>query len=320
MKKTRKLGHTDIEVAAIAYGCMGQTHSYGKVQAREDMVALLRYAQEVGYTMFDTAPAYGDLNEQYLGEAVRPFRDKVVIATKFGILHMQDSGAGGEMSSSRESILRQADESLKRLGTDYIDLYYQHRIDPKVEPEEIAETMKELHKAGKIRAWGVSFAPVDYIRRAHSVFPLAAVENMYNFVDRGDETAYFPLCEELGLTYVSACPLAKGLLSGRLNKESIYREGDWRGRMPLFGDEAMDKNRPLLELLEKYAAEKDATPAQISLAWEITKKPYIIPIPGTTRMERVKENIGGLNIVLTDAEMQEIETALSQMDIVGMHS
>ena len=319
MEKMRKLGGTDIEIAAIAYGCMGQTHSYGQVQAKEDMIRLLRYAEEVGYTMFDTAPAYGDLNEEYLGEAVRPFRDKVVIATKFGILHMQDSGAGAELSSSRESILRQADESLQRLGTDYIDLYYQHRIDPKVEPEEVAETMKELHKAGKIRAWGVSFAPVDYIRRAHAVFPLAAIENMYNFVDRGDEATYFPLCEELGLTYVSACPLAKGLLSGRLNKESTYREGDWRGRMPLFGDEAMDKNRPLLELLDKYAAEKNATPAQISLAWEITKKPYIVPIPGTTKLARVKENIGGLDVELTDEEMLEIEDALAHMDTVGMH-
>ena len=188
-----------------------------------------------------------------------------------------------------------------------------------MEPEEVAETMKELHKAGKIRAWGVSFAPVDYIRRAHAVFPLAAIENMYNFVDRGDEATYFPLCEELGLTYVSACPLAKGLLSGRLNKESTYREGDWRGRMPLFGDEAMDKNRPLLELLDKYAAEKNATPAQISLAWENKKKPYIVPIPGTTKLARVKENIGGLDVELTDEEMLEIEDALAHMDTVGMH-
>lgn len=318
--KTRKLGSTDIEIAAIAYGCMGQTHSYGEVQAKEGMVDLIRYAHEVGYTMFDTAPAYGDLNEQFLGEAVKPFRKDAVIATKFGILHMEDSGAGAELSSGHDSILRQVDESLTRLGTDYIDLYYQHRPDPKVEPEEVAETMKELYKAGKIRAWGVSFGAPDYLRRAHKVFPLAAIENMYNFVDRGDEEIYFPLCEELGLTYVSACPLAKGLLSGRLGKDSTYKEGDWRGRMALFNDESMDRNAPLLALLNELAEEKHATPAQISLAWEITKKPFIVPIPGTTKKERVLENFGGVNVELTEQDMKDIEEALAHMDIVGMHN
>lgn len=319
MDRLRKLGNTDIEVAAIAYGCMGQTHSYGKVQEKNDMVELLRYAYETGYTMFDTAPAYGDLNEQFLGEAVKPFRNRIVIATKFGILHMQDSGAGVELSSGHDSIMKQVDESLTRLGTDYIDLYYQHRPDPEVEPEEVAETMKELFKAGKIRAWGVSFGEPDYLKRAHKVFPLAAIENMYNFVDRGDEAVYFPLCEELGLSYVSACPLAKGLLSGRLNKNSTYREGDWRGRMALFNEESMDKNAPLLELLSELAEKKHATPAQISLAWEITKKPYIIPIPGTTKKERVRENIGGLGVELTGQDMLDIEEALGHMDIIGMH-
>lgn len=320
MDRLRKLGNTDIEVAAIAYGCMGQTHSYGKIQKKNDMVELLRYAYETGYTMFDTAPAYGDLNEQFLGEAVKPFRNQIVIATKFGILHMQDSGAGVELSSGHDSIMKQVDESLTRLGTDYIDLYYQHRPDPEVELEEVAETMKELFKAGKIRAWGVSFGEPDYLKRAHKVFPLAAIENMYNFVDRGDEAVYFPLCEELGISYVSACPLAKGLLSGRLNKNSTYREGDWRGRMALFNEESMDKNAPLLELLSELAEKKHATPAQISLAWEITKKPYIIPIPGTTKKERVRENIGGLGVELTGQDMLDIEEALGHMDIIGMHS
>ena len=186
-----------------------------------------------------------------------------------------------------------------------------------MEPEEVAETMKELHKAGKIRAWGVSFAPVDYIRRAHAVFPLAAIENMYNFVDRGDEATYFPLCEELGLTYVSACPLAKGLLSGRLNKESTYREGDWRGRMPLFGDEAMDKNRPLLELLDKYAAEKNATPAQISLAWMLHKYPNVVPIPGSKNKGRIVENLGAADVELTDAEFKALEASLNECKVYG---
>ena len=320
MSKLRNLGNTDIQIAAIAYGCMGQTHSYGEVQAKEAMIDLLRYAHEVGYTMFDTAPAYGDLNEEFLGEAVRPFRRDVVIATKFGILHMEDSGAGGELSSSHDSILKQVDESLTRLGTDYIDLYYQHRVDPKVEPEEVAETMKELHKAGKIRAWGVSFGAPDYLRRAHRVFPLAAIENMYNFVDRGDEEIYFPLCEELGLTYVSACPLAKGLLSGRLGKDSSYKEGDWRNRMALFNDESMDRNAPLLALLGELADRKNATPAQISLAWEIAKKPFTVPIPGTTKKARVQENFGAVNVELTPQDMADIEEALSHMNIVGMHN
>lgn len=199
MEKTRKLGQTDIEITAIGYGCMGQTHAYGVVEAEEDMVALMRYAHETGYTFFDTAPVYGEANEQYLGKAVAPFRKEVVVATKFGIVDDSFfSGNADALNSSRDSIKQQVDDSLKRLGTDYIDLYYQHRIDSKTEPEEVAKTMEELIKAGKIRAWGVSFAPEEYIRRAHAVCKISAIENMYSFVARQDEGTYFPLCEELG--------------------------------------------------------------------------------------------------------------------------
>ncbi len=310
MEKTRKLGQTDMEITAIGYGCMGQTHAYGVVEAEEDMVALMRYAHEVGYTFFDTAPIYGEANEQYLGKAVAPFRKAAVVATKFGIVD--------DLNSSRDSIRQQVDASLKRLGTDYIDLYYQHRIDPKTAPEEVAETMAELIKAGKIRAWGVSFAPEEYIRRAHAVCKISAIENMYSFVARQDEGTYFPLCEELGITYVSACPLAKGYLSNRYTAGTTYREGDWRARMNLFRKEGMDANLGLMDLITEFAERKQATPAQIALAWEITKKPYLVPIPGTTKKDRVKENFDAVNVELSRAEMQEIEEALSHMDIVGM--
>ena len=319
MKKTRMLGHSDIEITAIGYGCMGQTHSYGVVEPEKEMVELMRYAYEVGYTFFDTAPIYGEENEKYLGRAIQPFRDKVVVATKFGIVNESFfQGNPDALDSSRTSILKQVDASLSRLGTDYIDLYHQHRIDPKTEPEEVAETMADLIKAGKIRAWGVSFAPEDYIRKAHKVCPISAVENMYSFVARQDEKTFFPLCEELGMTYVSACPLAKGYLSNRYPVGTTYRDGDWRANINLFRKEGIDHNQALMDLILDFADRKKATPAQIALAWEITKKPYLVPIPGTTKMERVKENFGAVEIDLTDEEMQEIETALSGMDIVGM--
>lgn len=286
---------------------------------RECMVDLMRYVHEEGYTFFDTAPIYGEENERYLGKAVAAFRKETVIATKFGIVDESFfTGNEDALDSSRTSILQQVDASLKRLGTDYIDLYYQHRIDPEAEPEEVAETMQELIKAGKIRSWGVSFAPEDYIRRAHAVCKISAIENMYSFVARQDEETYFPLCEELGITYVSACPLAKGYLSNRYPAGTQYWEGDWRAEMNLFKKEGIDANRNLMDLIMEFAGRKRATPAQIALAWEITKKPYLVPIPGTTKKERVRENFHAVNVELSPDEMQEIEEALSHMDIVGM--
>ena len=319
MIKPIKLTGIDKEMIPIGYGCMGQTHSYRMKAAEDEMVDLIRYAKETGYTIFDTAPAYGDDNECFLGKAVKDFRDEVIIATKFGILHMPEEGGSMDLNSTHDSILKQVDESLTRLGTDYIDLYYQHRIDPNVSPEEVAETMKELHEAGKIRAWGVSFAPVDYIRRAYKVFPLAAIENMYNLLDRHDEETYFPICEELNLAYVSACPLAKGFLSGTINKSTTYKEGDWRNRMDLFSDESIDQNQVLLDMITRYAEEKHATPAQISLSWEMHQKPFMIPIPGTTKKHRVKENYESVLVDLTEEEMNAINNQLKKMNTVGMH-
>ena len=319
MKKTRRLGQTNIEITAIGYGCMGQTHSYGVVEPEKEMVELMRYAYEVGYTFFDTAPIYGEDNEKYLGRAIRPFRDQTVVATKFGIVNESFfNGSPDALDSSRESIMKQVDASLARLGTDYIDLYYQHRIDPKTAPEEVAQTMAELIKAGKIRAWGVSFAPENYIRRAHKICPISAVENMYSFVARQDEKTVFPLCEELGITYVSACPLAKGYLSNRYPAGTTYRPGDWRANINLFRKDGIDHNQALMDLILDFAERKQATPAQIALSWEIAKKPYLVPIPGTTKKERVKENFGAVDIELTNDEMQEIEAGLASMDIVGM--
>ena len=313
MEKTRTLGNTDIQVSAIGYGCMGQTHSYGIVEPEQAMVELMRYAYEIGYTLFDTAPFYGADNERYLGKAITPIRDQVVLATKFGIVDEHFT-----LDSSRDSILREVDASLSRLGTDRIDLYYQHRIDSKTEPEEVAETMAELIKAGKIRAWGVSFAPIDYIRRAHKVCKLSAVQNVYSPLNTADEATYFPLCAELGLTYVSACPLAKGFLSGRYHADTQYRDGDWRGDMKLFHEEGLTQNRSLLELLADLAEQKNATPAQITLAWELAKNPNLVPIPGTTKPERVRENFGAVEIGLTPAEVAAFDEALSHMDLMNM--
>lgn len=321
MERYRNLGQTDIKVAAIGYGCMGQTHAYGIVEEKEPMVKLMRYAYETGYTFFDTAPIYGKENEEYLGEAVHDFRKDVVIATKFGIVNESFfNGSQDALDSSHDSLIKQVDGSLKRLNTDYIDLYYQHRTDPRTSPEEVAETMKELIQAGKIRAWGVSFAPEEYIRRAHSVCKIAAIENMYSFVARSDEATYFPLCEELGISYVSACPLAKGYLSNRYAAGTQYRDGDWRSHINLFNEEGIEHNRGLMELILEYAEKKNATPAQIALSWEIHKKPYMIPIPGTTKMERVKENFDSIYVDLSEEEMQDIEEVLSQLDIVGMQN
>ncbi len=317
----RKIG--SLEVSAVGLGCMGITHASGAPMTTEEGVKVLRQAFEYGYTLFDTAECYTGINadgstaynEEVVGEALRPFRDKVVIATKCGVHHGKDSLI---VDSRPETIRKSVEGSLKRLGTDYIDLYYQHRIDPKTAPEEVAETMAELIKAGKIRAWGVSFAPEEYIRRAHAVCKISAIENMYSFVARQDEGTYFPLCEELGITYVSACPLAKGYLSNRYTAGTTYREGDWRARMNLFRKEGMDANLGLMDLITEFAERKQATPAQIALAWEITKKPYLVPVPGTTKKDRVKENFDAVNVELSPAEMQEIEEALSHMDIVGM--
>ena len=287
---------------------------------KKEGAKVVREAFEMGYTFFDTAECYTGVypdgstayNEEVVGEALRPVRDKVVIATKCGVKH------GGDhliLDSSSETIRRSVEGSLRRLGIDCIDLYYQHRIDPKVEPETVAETMAELIREGKIKAWGISETNEDYLRRAHAVCPVAAIENRYSMIARWHETL-FSAVEELGVAYVAFSPMANGFLTGRYNMDSRFEKGtDFRSNMPQYTKEGFEKGRELLELLNAMAEEKNATPAQISLAWMLCKKPYIIPIPGSRKPERLKENLGAAEITLSGSEIAAIDAKLDTMEI-----
>lgn len=319
--KKRKLGHCNLEVSAIGLGCMGMDHAYGKPADRTEMVKLIRKAVELGCNFFDTAVVYGESNEELLGEALEPVRNEVVIATKFGITGQEivDGTPQNIVNSSPESIKEQLEGSLKRLRVDCIDLYYQHRVDPKVEPEVVAVIMKELITKGKIKAWGLSNAPIDYIKRAHAVCPLAAVENQYSMVWREPEKELFDICEELGISFVAYSPLGNGFLSGKFTKDTKYEEGDFRGFMGRFKPEVMEHNQVLLDLIAKVAESKNATSAQIVLAWELAQKPYIIPIPGTTKLHRLEENLGAGNVELTVEEVASINEAISKIKIDETH-
>ena len=286
--KKRTLGHTNIEVAAIGLGTMGMDPAYGPQKDRKEMVALLRKAVELGCNSFDTAVVYGEENEMLLGEDFEPIRE-------------------------------QLEGSLKRLRTDVIDLYYQHRIDPNVEPETVAETMKELIEEGKIKAWGLSNAPIDYIRRAHAVCPLSAIENQYSMVWREPEKELFALCEELGMSFVAYSPLGNGFLTGEYTKDTKFPEGDFRNFMGRFKPEVLDHNQALLDVIADVAKRKDATSAQIVFAWELAQKPFIIPIPGTTKLHRLEENLGGAAIELSDSELKEINDALDKIGVDETH-
>ncbi len=319
--KKRNLGQTTIEVSAIGLGTMGMDHAYGPQKDRGEMIALLRQAVELGCNFFDTAVVYGEENELLLGEAFAPIRDQVVIATKFGITGQEiiDGKPQNILNSQPDSIREQLAGSLRRLQTDVIDLYYQHRIDPNVAPETVAQTMNELIAAGKIRAWGLSNAPSDYIRRAHAVCPVAAIENQYSMVWREPEKELFALCEELGIAFVAYSPLGNGFLSGKFTKDTTFAAGDFRNFMGRFKPEVLAHNQALLDLLSDIAARKNATPAQIVFAWELAQKPFIIPIPGTTKLQRLKENLGGAAIELTAAELIEINAALDRIEIDETH-
>lgn len=315
--ETRMLGK-NLKVSAIGLGCMGLSHAYGAPTEKNEAVRLIRQAVEMGYTFFDTAEIYGTQdnpndNERLVGEALEPYRDKVIIATKFGIRFATDSKAVPYpviMNSHPSRIRESVEGSLKRLRTDCIDLYYQHRIDPKIPAEEVAGVMSELMKEGKIRAWGISEADEEYLRHAHMVCPVAAVENRYSMMARHYEPL-FPVLEELGVALVAFSPMANGFLSGRYGKGMEYdKKYDYRSSMPQFTDEAVDKNRELLELLHKTAGEKDATPAQISMAWMLCKKPWIVPIPGTRKADRLKENAGAADVKLSAAEVKALDDAL----------
>jgi len=317
----RKLGKSGLEVSAIGLGCMGMDHAYGKPANRDEMIKLIRKAVELSCNFFDTAVVYGESNEELLGEALAPVRDQVVIATKFGITGTEIVNDRPQhiLNSTPESIREQIEGSLKRLKVNYIDLYYQHRIDPNIEPEAVAETMKELMAEGKIKSWGLSNAPIDYMKRAHAVCPIAAIENQYSMMWREPEKELFDICEELGISFVAYSPLGNGFLSGKYTKDTQYEEGDFRSFMGRFKPEVIDHNQVLLELIAKVAESKNATSAQVVLAWELAQKPFIIPIPGTTKIHRLEENLGGADIELTKEELDSLNEALSKIDIDETH-
>lgn len=321
MRKTRILGQ-GLEVSAIGLGCMGMDHAYGAPADREEMIKLIRRAVTLGCNFFDTAVVYGEANEVLLGKALEIFpRDEVIIATKFGIYGQEivDGKPQNILNSKPDSIREQLEGSLKRLGVDYIDLYYQHRVDPEVEPEIVASVMKELIAKGKIKHWGLSNAPLDYLKRAHAVCPVTCIENQYSMVFRQPEKEVFKVCEELNVGFVAYSPLGNGFLSGKYTPATKYAEGDFRNNMGRFNPEVMKRNQALLDLVQEIAERKNATSAQIVLAWEINQKDWIVPIPGTTKIHRLEENLGAMEVELTEQEMAAINQALDNLDIDETH-
>ena len=316
----RKLGN-DLTVSAVGLGCMGFSHAYGAPMEKNAAIRMIRQAVEMGYTFFDTAEIYGPQenpydNERLVGEALAPYRDKVKIATKFGIrfdLSSHQVPYPIVTDSSPKRIRESVEGSLTRLRTDHIDLYFQHRIDVNTAPEEVADVMASLIKEGKILHWGISEANEDYLRRAHAVCPVTAVENRYSMMARWHENL-FPVLEQLHIGYVAFSPLANGFLSGRYGKnENFDKKYDYRSNMPQFQSDGIDQNQELLELLHQLAQEKQATPAQISLAWMLCKKPYIVPIPGTRKLSRLTENAGAADVILSAEEVAAIDKALDGM-------
>ena len=321
MRKTRILGQ-GLEVSAIGLGCMGMDHAYGAPADREEMIKLIRQAVTLGCNFFDTAVVYGEANRVLLGKALEIFpRDEVIIATKFGIYGQEivDGKPQNILNSKPDSIREQLEGSLKRLGVDYIDLYYQHRVDPEVEPEIVASVMKELIAKGKIKHWGLSNAPLDYLKRAHAVCPVTCIENQYSMVFRQPEKEVFKVCEELNVGFVAYSPLGNGFLSGKYTPATKYAEGDFRNNMGRFNPEVMKRNQALLDLVQEIAERKNATSAQIVLAWEINQKDWIVPIPGTTKIHRLEENLGAMEVELTEQEMAAINQALDNLDIDETH-
>ncbi len=311
----RKLGNTGLEVSAMGLGCMGLTFAYGPATEKQEAIKLIRHAYELGINFFDTAEAYGPFkNEELLREALAPFRDKVVIATKFGF---ENGDATKGVDSRPEHIREVAEASLKRLGTDRIDLFYQHRVDPNVPIEDVAGTIKDLVQEGKVLHWGLSEAGISTIRRAHAVLPVAAVQNEYSLWWRRPEEELIPVLEELGIGLVPFSPLGKGFLTGRFNKDSKFGDGDFRSIVPRFTPDALEANQALVDLLQDVAAKKNATAAQIALAWLLAQKPWIVPIPGTTKLHRLEENIGGTAISMTEDELNSINTALEKIQVTG---
>jgi len=310
----RKLGNCGLEVSAIGLGCMGLTFGYGPATDKNDGIALLRAAYERGVTLFDSAEAYGQTNEEMLGEAVAPFREKVVIATKFGFKY-GDAKAG--LDSRPERIRQVAEQSLKRLKTDCIDLFYQHRVDPNVPMEDVAGAVRDLIAAGKVKYFGICEAGVDTITRAHAVQPLSALQSEYSMFTREPEQEILPLLEKLGIGFIPFSPLGKGFLSGKIDAGTTFAEGDVRNNLPRFSDEAREANHNLVALIGEVAARKNATPAQVALAWLLAQKPWIAPIPGTTKLHRMEENVGGANVALTADDLKVLADVLARVPVQG---
>ncbi len=313
--QTRELGRSGLRVSALGLGCMGLSYGYGPATDRTEAIALLRAAVEQGVTFFDTAEAYGPFfNEELLGEALAPVRNQLVIATKFGF---KNGHADAGLDSRPERIRAVAEASLSRLKTDRIDLFYQHRVDPNVPIEDVAGTVKDLIAEGKVKHFGLSEAGVDTIRRAHAVQPVAALQSEYSLWWREPEQAVLPVLEELGIGFVPFSPLGKGFLTGAINVDTQFAADDFRNSVPRFAAEARQANQALVDRITAIAADKGATPAQIALAWLLARKPWIVPIPGTTKLHRLTENLGAVAVVLSDADLQQIAAALDSIAIVG---
>lgn len=313
--KTRQLGNSQLSVSAIGLGCMGLSYGYGPAMKRADGIAFIRSAFERGVTFFDTAEAYGQgANEDLLGEALAPMRDQVVIATKFGF---KNGDAAQGLDSRPERIREVADAALRHLRTDHIDLFYQHRVDPNVPMEDVAGTVKDLIAEGKIRHFGLSEAGVDSIRRAHAVQPVAALQSEYSLWWREPEQTVLPVLEELGIGFVPFSPLGKGFLTGAIGANTTFGSNDFRSVVPRFSPEALQANQALVELLGAIAAGKGATPAQIALAWLLAQKPWIVPIPGTTKLHRLEENLAADTVTLSDTDLSQIDYALKKVKVKG---
>ncbi len=315
--KKRMLGRSGLEVSAVGMGCMGFSHGYGPAPSEEEAVRLIRLAYELGCTFFDTAEGYGPyVNEELVGRAVAPFRDRIVLATKFSPLLLPGQNVP-EGKLSRRGVRRAVEDSLRRLRTDYIDLYYEHRVPEGKCVEEVALWMGELIREGKIRGWGQSQSTESQIRRAHAVTPLAAVQSEYSIMERMFEKDVIPACAELGIGFVAFSPLASGFLSGRCAADAVYQGDDVRRVITRFSRENMRANQPLTELLARFAEEKKVTPAQLSLAWMLHSRDFVVPIPGMRREERIVENLGAADVELSDEEFEALEKALSVIEIHG---
>ncbi len=316
--ETRTLGQ-GLEVSAIGFGCMSMTGAYGSApEDRADGIALMRRAVETGVTFFDTAEIYGPFaNEDIVGEALQPVRDQVVLATKFGFDFDENRKPTGGVNSTPAQIRSAVEGSLKRLRTDHIDLYYQHRVDPAVPIEDVAGAVKDLVDAGKVLHFGMSEAAAETIRRAHAVFPVSALQSEYNLWWRGLETAVFPTLDELGIGLVPFSPLGKGFLTGTVSPDTEFAAGDLRARIPRFQAEVRDANLALVDVVRAVAADADATPAQVALAWLLTRRPAIAPIPGTTKASRMEENAGAASVTLSDANLASLQEAADTIKIVG---